>query len=401
MSKGGIKKIYIFSLWYHPFHFGLHIDDVAKAFIKNGYEVEVVTIRKKDSNLPYFLPFKNIKTKRTIHCRIHRMSIYKIFDRHIYNPIIIFDKVTIRNISKHVLVDLKLNKEVHFFHFFDTFLPWFNKEEFKKIKWCNVYFAGSFFKRNGYQLGIKDTLLNKRFIFDINMSHVLNSNGTIKGVDYILSQTKSLATDIKSLNAKIDVKFIPRPFDLDMVLRTKAFDIRKKYNINKATKIYIFVGRQAKNIYTLLEIFRKISDIVMSKLIIIGIEKKFLEKLDLYYILKDKIIVEERLPRAKIYGFLKSSDTLLYTGLIDGYPKIINEAQACKLPIVCFKSTGSSVDEIIKNGYNGFIVEENKIDYFVKAVILLQNNKKILSKIVKNSYTDVMHFSDNNFIKSI
>ena len=60
------------------------------------------------------------------------------------------------------------------------------------------------------------------------------------------------------------------------------------------------------------------------------------------------------------------------------------EAMACRLPVVSFNSKGAN--EIIVNQYNGYIINSESIDDFVKKIEYLYKNKDKINFIKINTY---------------
>lgn len=68
---------------------------------------------------------------------------------------------------------------------------------------------------------------------------------------------------------------------------------------------------------------------------------------------------------------LNESDVMVFPSLSDAYPLSVLEALGSGLPVICTKNTGAA--DIIKDGYNGFVIEagnqneiEEKISWFIK-----------------------------------
>ena len=71
------------------------------------------------------------------------------------------------------------------------------------------------------------------------------------------------------------------------------------------------------------------------------------------------------------------------------------EANSCGLPVISFGKT--ALNDLIKNNYNGFIVN-NFIDISEKIKFLLKMNNKKRQKLTNNSIQYSKQFSINNII---
>lgn len=120
-----------------------------------------------------------------------------------------------------------------------------------------------------------------------------------------------------------------------------------------------------------------------------------------------KTSVEENdLNNVKIFGrisddigeYYASSDLLLVPGR-GGI--VISEAMSYSLPVLVHACDGTEYD-LVKNNFNGFIVEEPIIDSFVKYILLLKNDEKLRLNFGANSRSLVeLNFNTRNMFLSI
>ena len=80
--------------------------------------------------------------------------------------------------------------------------------------------------------------------------------------------------------------------------------------------------------------------------------------------------------------FHQSTIVCLPTTYGEGLPKSLLEAASCGRPIVTYDVPGCR--EIVKDGYNGYLVQPKSIDGLVEAIILLINNYKLCVQMGKN-----------------
>jgi len=73
-------------------------------------------------------------------------------------------------------------------------------------------------------------------------------------------------------------------------------------------------------------------------------------------------------------------------GAFEGFPMVFYEAQACGAPLISTYGFGS--EYVIKNGYNGFLTNENDIKGTAKAIKVILENKEVYQQMIRNSLTE-------------
>ena len=81
----------------------------------------------------------------------------------------------------------------------------------------------------------------------------------------------------------------------------------------------------------------------------------------------------------------------------EGFPLVLLETLALSLPIVSFDcKTGPN--EIIKDGYNGFLVEPENVQILAEKVLILINDDKLREQISKNAFEESKKYKIDNII---
>jgi glycosyltransferase involved in cell wall biosynthesis len=109
--------------------------------------------------------------------------------------------------------------------------------------------------------------------------------------------------------------------------------------------------------------------------------RDFLEKKGFKYNFKNSIKSEKSL-----VNFYQSSDFFINQTIQDFGPFMVNESLACGVPVISFKE-GVSVD-LIKNGYNGFLISNFSSVNLAKNIISILQMKKSKIKKIKNNSRD-------------
>ncbi len=98
--------------------------------------------------------------------------------------------------------------------------------------------------------------------------------------------------------------------------------------------------------------------------------------------LAEDIILEGHKPQEELINYLGDSDVYISTSAAEGLSNAVLEAVASGLPVVAFDCEG--MNEIIDEGYNGFIVPFGDIISMAEKVRLLYSNRQLLETMGLN-----------------
>lgn len=177
--------------------------------------------------------------------------------------------------------------------------------------------------------------------------------------------------------------------------------LKKELNINEQNILVTTIGpfKPQKNLPDFIKIANNISKKYKNfKFVIVGdgtLRSEF-EKLIKEYDISDSIFLIGW--RRDISNILNSSDIFVMTSLWEGLPISTIEAMCCGLSPIVNDVDGQR--EIIKNGFNGFLIKPYDIKSCEEKILLLVNDKKLkedMSLNAKNSIDDT--FSINYMIK--
>lgn len=263
-----------------------------------------------------------------------------------------------------------------------------------------AYFGGKLAKK----LGIPVVLtihagLNKRLLKFENAKY-------FKNISKIICVSEEIANDLKSIGVP-ENKLAVISSGIYLIEFQKADGSKISELRNQYTKpIIISVGalRPAKGFEYLIEAFKLVKKKFSSatlliigsslKVIEIGANQKDEERKKLEE--KAKNITNVHFLGRQHYGriieYLKAADifvlaSIFTTGDREGTSNSIMEAMAAGLPVVATKVGGNPY--LIKDGENGFLVEDKNSDELAKAVIKLIDNPEMREKIKIKNLEDI------------
>ena len=151
------------------------------------------------------------------------------------------------------------------------------------------------------------------------------------------------------------------------------------------SKVVLFVGRltSIKCVDSLLKSFADLKG--KNYLIIIGDGEDYgkLNTLASNLGVKDKVIFTGNVKHEDVYSYMGVSDVFVLPSLMETGGNVLLEALASGLPIISTKVGWA--EDLVKEGYNGFIVRKNNLNDLKNRLGLLLNNNTLLSKFKNNS----------------
>lgn len=152
---------------------------------------------------------------------------------------------------------------------------------------------------------------------------------------------------------------------------------------------YVAGYRKEKNHFYLLNAFKyalehvKLNNIeILLFLVGYGPEETAIKKKIMELGLEDNIILTGR--RYDIPEILRASDIAVHTSFVESFGLGIVEAMASGLPILALAN--NSVENFVRNGYNGIVLPENTpYETFGEVLVRLLENKRLRYRIGKRA----------------
>ena len=105
---------------------------------------------------------------------------------------------------------------------------------------------------------------------------------------------------------------------------------------------------------------------------------------------KFKLIIASKLPHSELMAKFKASKIFVLNSGYEGLPHIILEAMAVGLPIITTNVCGNP--EVVKDNYNGLLVEYNNKKQLKEAILKLWRDKELQKKSIKNGRKTLERF---------
>lgn len=198
----------------------------------------------------------------------------------------------------------------------------------------------------------------------------------------VIAQTSKSAEVLKSLTNNPNIAVIPNPL----------INVNFNSEINRK-KTILNIGRNVrqKNQATLIEIFNRIEDKTWKlKILGEGPLRSELSELVRSYGLEDRVQLMDF--TSEISEEYQSASIFAMTSLYEGLPNALMEALAFGLPSIAFNCNYGPSD-LIKDGINGFLIDEHEIDEFVEKLNLLTGDADLRTRL--QGYSDEFRLSYN------
>jgi len=223
--------------------------------------------------------------------------------------------------------------------------------------------------------------------------------------DIVFANSKGNARDLEnSFNIK-DVKVVYNIFNIDRIV-----NLSKRYAILDSSRFnFITIGRldEGKNHKLLIEAIKEVN----ANLYIIGdgILKEELEEHIINLELEDRVFLLGK--QKNPYKYISKANCFLFASKREGFPNVLVEALACKLPIISTdcKSGPREIlapdsditcqlkDKVEVANY-GILTPINSKDKMVEAMGVIQNSQKLRESYIKKSLKRAMEFNKDKII---
>lgn len=180
---------------------------------------------------------------------------------------------------------------------------------------------------------------------------------------------------------------------------TGAARIRKQY-IENGDYLFCTISRLAKekNLYFQLEGLKLLKERLDERgetfrhlFIGEGPERPRLMKRAKELGIADNILLTGRVENAEIPLYLKASDAFLFSSRSETQGIVILEAMAAGAPVVAVKASG--VEDIVRDGENGFLVDEDS-EVWAERILRLTKERRLRDQLAENAVATAEEYSE-------
>lgn len=272
---------------------------------------------------------------------------------------------------------------------YDWYQPWCIKFEIKALMLNIPYIVNCDGALPVYKKGPKE--LVKKFI--ISHAKKCLSGGEYAKKYFLHYGANESNVVIHNFTSLTKEKIVSKP-----LTATEKSDKRKYLGLpDKTTVLAIGQFIERKGFDILLEAWGKIATDSVQLLIIGGGDKRpEYEAL----IKKDEIknvIIKDFVPFEKIFEFYQASDVFALATREDIWGLIVNEAMASGVPVLISDKCIAGI-ELIENGLNGYVIEENSVDNWAKKLHMILADGENRYQMALNNLQKIQDWTLDNTV---
>ncbi|MHA1249031.1 MAG: glycosyltransferase family 4 protein [Candidatus Helarchaeota archaeon] len=237
--------------------------------------------------------------------------------------------------------------------------------------------------------------------------HNLIGNFIFKKSSKLIFVSKSLLFDYRFLINQNNIKkiiIIPNGINIkELTKNSNAENIINKLNL-KNHRILFSIGRldKTKGFQNVIKIFKNLSENFNVVYLIAGPDSGYrseLQNLIKKNNLENKIFLLGLVDEQRKRDLYAAAEIVLCPSLYEPFGIVILEAMAFGKPII--SSNIGGIKEIIKDNYDGILVNPGDRDLLLKKIILLLKDDELRKKLGTNAKNSVKRFDWNAIIKKI
>lgn len=218
----------------------------------------------------------------------------------------------------------------------------------------------------------------------------------ISYMDSIIVPSQHTLDVVKSLFPDKSIYYIPIPFERKF-LKSESYE----------TGNFLYVGtiEERKGLSYLIDAISLLDDKLKINLNIVGkiTDETYFNKLKnkIHELkLESNIHFWGRLSNEELETCYKKAEIFTFPSLMEGYGIVLIEAFNNGIPIICFNNT--AMPYTVKDGFNGFLANNENAQDLASKIKLLYNNKKLREKLQEGIKETIMNIkTKDDFEKAI
>jgi len=234
---------------------------------------------------------------------------------------------------------------------------------------------------------------------------IISEHGSKLGYNKVYNFLKSIVYPKAykiSVPTKMDTEmYIEEGYPALYIPHMSTFEVKEMNNLD--TNIVLNIGRLTsdKQQIKLLKIWNSLKDkskLDNWKLKIIGKgeEKENLEQFILEHQMEDSVEIVEPTPNVEV--LFKQASIFAFTSRFEGFGMVLLEAMSFGIPCISFDCPSGPRD-IISNGVNGYLVENNNVEEYLKKLeILIKNRDSIRNRMGQNAFRTVRDWDNDKIL---
>ena len=198
--------------------------------------------------------------------------------------------------------------------------------------------------------------------------------------DLVLAPTPGMQARIRGNGTEVPMAVMPTGLDESFYIeeQEKTEEIRRIYlGGSKAEHLFCSVSRleEEKNPVFLLKGIQRLKQKLLDPFRVLllgeGSMRSELEKMAEQMGLSDTVVFSGNIPNDEIKHYLYASELFLFASKSETQGIVLEEAMAAGNPVVAVRASG--VEDVVKNGINGYMTEEDIEIWSEKAAELIQS----------------------------
>jgi len=303
------------------------------------------------------------------------------------------------------------NKFFKLLTFFRALFIWHIKIIFGRVDLIHIHSSGGI----GFYRAAIFILLGKLFV-QKTIVHIHASNF----YEFFLPNNKIIKKVFRiilSINKKIIVlcndwkQKLLNHYDFDekyiVVLHNPVvlpeYELSTNVRYEKFKIIFIGFFIKSKGILDILEIAKRLKEDKIKDITIYiggkGELENYIEKYIYDYMLDNELKVLGWINKNDVLKKLMEYDVFFLPSYKEGMPIAILEAMSVGLPILSTRISG--IPELVKNGYNGFLLKPGDINGFYNKILWMKSHPEAIKKYKINGKKLVQNFSSDNIYREL